>query len=153
MTKESRMAQTTAQRQAAYRARRATAGKDGNGERRLDMWVSSEVDLALARLARRYAVTKRQMLERLIVRADDAIVRRLDPDSDLRPPCFFSICAAKCLPLISINEPVNEELTLKRCSKDTQTTSCEFVAQRSEGCSPVLCSGAPSGTSTALNIR
>lgn len=76
------MAQTTAQRQAAYRARRATAGKDGNGERRLDMWVSSEVDLALARLARRYAVTKRQMLERLIVRADDAIVRRLDPDSE-----------------------------------------------------------------------
>lgn len=44
------MAQTTAQRQAAYRARRATAGKDGNGERRLDMWVSSEVDLALVRL-------------------------------------------------------------------------------------------------------
>lgn len=76
------MAQTTAQRQAAYRARRATAGKNGNGERRLDMWVSSEADLALARLARRYAVTKREMLERLIARADDAIVRRLDPDSE-----------------------------------------------------------------------
>jgi len=55
------MAQTTAQRQAAYWARRATAGEDANGERRLDMWVSSEADLALAR-------------------ADDAIVRRLDPD-------------------------------------------------------------------------
>ncbi|WP_454740287.1 hypothetical protein [Cupriavidus necator] len=76
------MAQTTAQRQAAYRARRATAGKDGYGERRLDMWVSSEADLALARLARRYAVTKREILERLIARADDAIVRRLDPDSE-----------------------------------------------------------------------
>jgi hypothetical protein len=75
------MAQTTAQRQAAYRARRATAGKDGNGERRLDMWVSTEADLALARLAQRYTVTKRQMLERLITRADDAIVRKLDPDS------------------------------------------------------------------------
>jgi hypothetical protein len=75
------MAQTTAQRQAAWLARRATAGKDGNGERRLDMWISTEADLALARLARRYAVTKRQMLERLITRADDAIVRRLDPDS------------------------------------------------------------------------
>ena len=46
------------------------------------MWVSTEVDLALVRLARRYALTKRQMLERLIVRADDAIVRRLDPDSE-----------------------------------------------------------------------
>jgi hypothetical protein len=75
------MAQTTAQRQAAWRARRATAGKDGNGERRLDMWISTEAELALARLARRYEVTKRQMLERLITRADDAIVRRLDPDS------------------------------------------------------------------------
>jgi hypothetical protein len=75
------MAQTTAQRQAAYQARRATAGKEGNGERRLDMWVSTEAELALARLARRCALTKRQMLERLIARADDAIVRRLDPDS------------------------------------------------------------------------
>jgi len=75
------MAQTTAQRQAAYRARRASAGKDGNGERRLDMWIGTEADLALARLAGRYAATKRQMLERLISRADDAILRRLDPDS------------------------------------------------------------------------
>jgi hypothetical protein len=75
------MAQTTAQRQAAYRARRGTAGKDGNGDRRLDMWISTEAELALARLARRYTTSKRQMLERLITRADDAIVRRLDPDS------------------------------------------------------------------------
>lgn len=44
---------------------------DGNGDRRLDMWVSTEAYLALARLARRYSVTKRQVLERLIVRADD----------------------------------------------------------------------------------
>jgi len=75
------MAQTTAERQAAYRARRATAGNDGNGERRLSMWVTTEADLALARLACRYSVTKREMLERLIVRADAAIVRKLDPDS------------------------------------------------------------------------
>ena len=64
------------------KARHGTAGKDGNGDRRLDMWVSMEAYLALARLARRYSVTKRQMLERLIVRADDAIVRRLDPNSE-----------------------------------------------------------------------
>jgi hypothetical protein len=75
------MARTTAQRQAAYRARRATAGNDGNGERRLSTWVSTEADLALERLARRYAVTKREMLERLVLRADAAIVRRLEPDS------------------------------------------------------------------------
>lgn len=75
------MAQTNAQRQAAWRSRRATAGINGNGERRLDMWVTTEADLALARLARRYAVTKREMLERLVARADAAIVRRIDPDS------------------------------------------------------------------------
>ena len=75
------MARTTAQRQAAYRARRATAGNDGNGERRLSTWVSTEADLALERLARRYAGTKREMLERLVLRADAAIVRRLEPDS------------------------------------------------------------------------
>jgi len=48
------MAQTAAERQAAYRARRATAGNDGNGERRLSMWVTTESDLALARQAFRY---------------------------------------------------------------------------------------------------
>ncbi len=75
------MAKTAAQRQAAYRARRATAGESRNGDRRLDMWVKTETDLALVRLARRYGLTKRQVVERLIERADDAIVRRLDPDS------------------------------------------------------------------------
>jgi hypothetical protein len=35
--------------------------------------VTTEADLALARLARRYSVTKREMLERLVVRADAAI--------------------------------------------------------------------------------
>jgi hypothetical protein len=62
--------------------RRAMAGRDGNGERRLDVWISTEAELALARLARRFAMTRRQMLERLITRADDAIVRRLDPDME-----------------------------------------------------------------------
>lgn len=76
------MAQTTAERQAAYRARRATAGNDGNGERRLSMWVSTEADLALARLAQRYAVTKREMLERLVVSADAKILRTLEPDTE-----------------------------------------------------------------------
>ena len=71
------MARTAAERQAAYRARRATAGNDGNGERRLSMWVTTEADPALARLAHRYSVTKRVMLERMIVRADAAIVRNI----------------------------------------------------------------------------
>jgi hypothetical protein len=46
------------------------------------MWVTTEADLALARLANRYSVTKREMLERMVVRADAAILRRLDQDSE-----------------------------------------------------------------------
>ncbi|ABM61214.1 hypothetical protein Hhal_0426 [Halorhodospira halophila SL1] len=39
------------------------------------------MDLALGRLARRYGVTKRAMVERLIVEADEAELRRMDPDA------------------------------------------------------------------------
>ncbi len=75
------MARTSAERQAAYRSRRLTAGDNGNGERRLNMWITTEADLALGRLARRYAVTKRAMLERLVVTADADIHSHLDIDS------------------------------------------------------------------------
>ena len=74
-------AKTAAQRQAAYRARRPTAGKEGNGDRRLDVWVSAEVYLALGRLARRDGCTKRRMLEQLISQEDGAVLRTLDPDT------------------------------------------------------------------------
>lgn len=73
-------AKTAAQRQAEYRARRPVAGKDGNGERRLDVWVSTEVYLALERLARRDGSTKRRMLEQLVSQEDGAVLRTLDPD-------------------------------------------------------------------------
>lgn len=75
------MAQSSTERQRAYRARRRTA-HGGAGERRLNTWVRMEVDLALGRLARRYGVTKRAMLERLILEADDAELRSLDPDTE-----------------------------------------------------------------------
>lgn len=70
---------TAAERQAAYRLGRATAGE--NGERRISAWVSTGAFLALARLAKRYGVTKREMLERLVLDADRQIVEALDPDS------------------------------------------------------------------------
>jgi hypothetical protein len=69
-----------AQRQAAYRARRAEAGD--NGERRINTWVSTAAALALARLARGYAVTQREMLERLILEADKAATAGMDADSE-----------------------------------------------------------------------
>ncbi len=76
------MARSSAERQAAYRSRRLTAGTDGNGERRLSMWITTEADLALGRLARRYTVTKKAMLERLVVTADADIHRHIDIDSE-----------------------------------------------------------------------
>ena len=75
------MAKTPAQRQADYRARRPLAGAGGNGERRLNVWISTAADLALERLARRDAVTQREILQRLVIAEDDRITHALDPDS------------------------------------------------------------------------
>jgi hypothetical protein len=75
------MAKTAAQRQAQYRARRPFAGSDGNGERRLNLWITTRADLALERLARRYCVTKREMIERLVAAEDDSIVNGITPDT------------------------------------------------------------------------
>ncbi len=66
------MAQTNAQRQAAYRARRADAG-GGQGDKRHNGWISTKADLALNRLARHHGLTRRAMLERLIQDADEAV--------------------------------------------------------------------------------
>jgi hypothetical protein len=71
------MAKTAAQRQAHYRARR----DDGDGERRINTWVTCATDLALDRLARHHGITRRTMLERLLVEADDAILGTLELDT------------------------------------------------------------------------
>jgi hypothetical protein len=47
------MAKTTAERQAAYRERQDRGGVDGNGQRRVSMWLSTEAALALGRLSSR----------------------------------------------------------------------------------------------------
>lgn len=73
------MAKTAAERQAAYRARRPIAG--GNGERRLNTWVSTGTHLALERIATRDGVTQRQVLERLICVEDDRILAGMAPDT------------------------------------------------------------------------
>lgn len=74
------MAKTAAERQAAYRKGRAEAGE--NGERRINTWVSTGASLALSRLANRYGVTKREMIERLALAADEKVISTLDPDAD-----------------------------------------------------------------------
>lgn len=75
------MAKTAAQRQAAYRASRYKAGPNGNGERRLNTWVSTGTHLALERLAKRYGVTQREVLERLICAEDDGVLAGLKTDT------------------------------------------------------------------------
>ncbi|HVQ17354.1 MAG TPA: hypothetical protein VMS40_27310 [Vicinamibacterales bacterium] len=75
------MAKTAAQRQAAYRARRPHAGNDGNGERRLSVWIDTGASLALARLARRYAVTQQALIERLVIAEDERILAGIELDS------------------------------------------------------------------------
>jgi hypothetical protein len=69
------MAQTAAPAARRHIGHGAPRRAKGNGDRRLDLWVSTEVYLALERLAHRYGITKRQMLERLVSRKDDAVLR------------------------------------------------------------------------------
>ena len=75
------MAKTAAQRQAAYRARRHHAGTDNNGQRRLSIWLDTSVSIALARLACRYAVTKQDVLTKLIKAEDERILNSIDFES------------------------------------------------------------------------
>lgn len=73
------MTKTAAERQADYRKKRPLAGD--NGERRIGSWVTTGTYLALGRLARRYGVTNREMLQQLIGAAEQNIVSTLDLDS------------------------------------------------------------------------
>ena len=73
------MAKTTAERQANYRNNRAMVGE--SGEKRINTWVSTGSHMALSRLANRYGVTKREMIERLVIAADGVERAALDPDS------------------------------------------------------------------------
>jgi hypothetical protein len=75
------MAKTAAQRQAAYRARRAHAGREGNGERRLSLWISTEVAVRLARLARHHQVTRREIIERLVTAEDERVLKGIESDT------------------------------------------------------------------------
>lgn len=69
------MAKTAAERQKDYRERRPFAGD--NGERRLSTWISSNAHFALDRLAASYGVTKREMIEKLVIAADEKAMKKL----------------------------------------------------------------------------
>jgi len=70
------MAKTPAQRQAEYRKR-----QDRGDGHRLNIWIGSEAHFALGRLARRYGVTKQQMIERLAIAEEERILAGIELDS------------------------------------------------------------------------
>lgn len=71
---------TAAERQRAYRARRVDANQ-GDSDYRLNTWITSQASFALDRLAAHHGVSKRAMLERLILAADGDVKSTLDLDS------------------------------------------------------------------------
>jgi hypothetical protein len=72
------MAMSAAERQAVYRTRRSTAGE--NGERRLNAWISTGAALALKRLAAYHGKTQRQILDDLLLDAEEGILQQLRND-------------------------------------------------------------------------
>jgi hypothetical protein len=70
------MAKTAAERQKQYRASRQFAGD--NGVRRVSAYVSTRAALALHRLANGYGVTKRELLERLLIAEEEKVLKGLN---------------------------------------------------------------------------
>ena len=68
------MAQTTAERQAAYRARHLR-DEDGTGQR-LNVIINMNTKLALERLASCYGVTQLAMLEQIIEMAQREVLKK-----------------------------------------------------------------------------
>jgi hypothetical protein len=73
------MTKTAAERQKHYRASRPFAGD--NGQRRVSAYVSTRAALALHRLAGSFGVTKRELLERLLIAEEEKVLRGLNLDS------------------------------------------------------------------------
>jgi hypothetical protein len=73
------MVKTTAERQKQYRVSRQFAGD--NGERRVSAYVSTRAASALHRLANSYGITKRELLERLLIAEEEKVLKGLELDS------------------------------------------------------------------------
>ncbi len=74
------MAKTGAERQREYRLR-SNERNNKDGDMRLNVWLRSQAVFALRRLSRRYGISQREMLEKLILDADDAVLKTLAPGS------------------------------------------------------------------------
>jgi hypothetical protein len=98
--KETAMVKTAAERQARYRASRAFSGKDGEGQRRVNVWLSTGSTLALKRIAHRYGVTQQALIEKLLLAEDERILEELSVDS------------AEWNKYFGINTPLRHDMTL-----------------------------------------
>ena len=74
------MAQTNAQRQAAYREKRLKSGE--NLSLRLNYMIDLHAKNALERLASCYCVTQQEMIEKLITDAEQSLLNNMDVSSD-----------------------------------------------------------------------
>jgi hypothetical protein len=83
------MAKTTAERQKEYRAKRAFSGPDGNGERELKAWVSTGSYLAFKRISKRYGITSRELLERLIASEEENVLQSIGKDDAEREKYLY----------------------------------------------------------------
>lgn len=70
------MSKSNAERQRQYRARRPD-----DKERRLNTWITVTANLALERLARYRGCSKREVLEQLVVAADESVIQTLELDT------------------------------------------------------------------------
>jgi hypothetical protein len=75
------MVKSAAERQASYRASRAFRGKDGEGQRRVNVWLSTGSVLALKRIARCRIVTQQTLIENLLFAEDERILDGIPIDS------------------------------------------------------------------------
>lgn len=67
---------TAAERQRAYRQRARTE----HNQRRVSTWLDASATIAIERLAKHWNVSQRQVIERLAIDAQDAVMRQLGDD-------------------------------------------------------------------------
>lgn len=72
------MAKSAAERQADYRKRHL---KDMDGTKaRLNLLIDQQAKFALERLSLRYAVTKQDLLRRLLIEEQDRLLKEMTPE-------------------------------------------------------------------------
>jgi len=71
------MAKNTKERQQEYRDRQRLSSVD----RRLNLWINSQAYCALERLSDHFRITKREVIEQLVVILDSDVtgIKKLDP--------------------------------------------------------------------------